>query len=135
MMLALRWLSPRRIEPIVRIAPLIEMTALAGIALAPAVLTVYAALVMAAGLAGGAVTVLAPALVTQTASQHEHGDAIALTGTSRAVALLGAPAAAGAMLSIVALPVALLTVAAVNVAPILALGRRRARGAIAEGLP
>jgi MFS family permease len=125
MMLLLRWLSPRRIQPIVRAAPLIEMAALAGIAIAPAALPTYAGLVMVAGLAGGAVTVLAPALVTHVASEHEHGDAIALTGTSRAVALLGAPAAVGAMLSIVALPVALVTVAVATVAPGLALVRGR----------
>jgi len=125
MMLVLRWLSPIRIKPILRVAPLIEMAALTGIALVPPLLPLYAVLVMAAGLSGGAVTVLAPALVTQTASEHEHGDAIALTGTSRAVALLGAPAAIGALLSIVALPVALVTVAAANLMPIFALGRRR----------
>ena len=127
MMLVLRWLSPVRIQRIVRAAPLVEMAALAGIAVAPAVLGVYAALVVVAGLAGGAVTVLAPALVTQTATRHEHGDAIALTGTSRAVALLGAPAAVGALLSVVALPVALMSVAVVNVAPALILGRRHLR--------
>jgi MFS family permease len=138
MMLVLRWLSPVRIQRIVRIAPLIEMAALAGIALAPAVLSVYAALVAAAGAAGGAVTVLAPVLVTHAASEHEHGDAIALTGTSRAVALLGAPAAVGALLSIVALPVALVGVAAVNLAPGLLLGRpqpSRANRRQASGTP
>jgi len=135
MMLALRWLNPARIKPIVRAAPLIEMAALAGIALAPALLPVYIGLVVAAGAAGGAVTVLAPALVTRTASEQEHGDAIALTGTSRAVALLGAPAVVGAMLSIVALPMALVTVAAANVAPIVALGRGRGRGLSSERSP
>jgi MFS family permease len=127
-----------RIQPIVRAAPLIEMAALAGIALAPPALPIYAVLVMAAGSAGGAVTVLAPALVTHTASEQEHGDAIALTGTSRAVALLGAPAAVGALLSIVALPVALVGVAAVNVAPGLILRRAqpsRANRCQASGTP
>jgi hypothetical protein len=123
MMLVLRWRPPARIRPIVRAAPVVEMAALAGIALVPASLPAYALLVAAAGLAGGAVTVLAPVLVTRAATAHEHGDAIALTGLSRAVALLGAPAAVGALLSIVALPIALLGVAAVNVAPLLAVGR------------
>jgi hypothetical protein len=71
--------------------------------------------------------------VTRTASQHEHGDAIALTGTSRAVALLGAPAAVGALLSVVTLPVALVGIAVVNAAPILAFGRARRRTAPADG--
>jgi MFS family permease len=133
MMLALRWLSPVRIQPIVRIAPVIEMVALAGIALVPPALPLYAAFVIAAGLCGGAVTVLAPVLVTQTASEHEHGDAIALTGTSRAVALLGAPAAIGVLLSVVSLPVALLGVAVVNVAPVLAVGRARGPAVATEG--
>src|SRR5262245_25859358 len=127
MMLALRWLSPTRIQAIVGAAPLVEMAALVGIALAPPLLPLYAVLVMVAGSAGGAVTVLAPALVTQIASANEHGDAIALTGTSRAVALLGAPGAVGALLSIVSLPVALVAVAAANVAPIFAIGRSGAR--------
>jgi len=125
MMLVVRWLSPRRIQPIVLAAPLVEMAALVGIALAPAALPLYAVLVMVAGSAGGAVTVLAPELVTRAATEHEHGDAIALTGTSRAVALLGAPAAVGALLSIVALPVALVAIAAATVAPGLALARGR----------
>jgi len=135
MMLVVRWLSPVRIQRIVRLAPLVEMAALAGIAVAPAVLPVYALLVIAAGAAGGAVTVLAPALVTQTATAHEHGDAIALTGLSRAVALLGAPATVGALLAIVALPVALVGIAAVNVLPILAVGRTRALTTAPGGQP
>ena len=135
MMLVVRWLSPVRIQRIVRLAPLVEMAALAGIAVAPAVLPVYALLVIAAGAAGGAVTVLGPALVTQTATAHEHGDAIALTGLSRAVALLGAPAAVGALLAIVSLPVALVGIAAVNVLPILAVGRTRALTTAPGGQP
>jgi hypothetical protein len=135
MMLLVRWLTPVRIQRIVRLAPLIEMAALVGIAIAPSVLPVYMLLVIAAGSAGGAVTVLAPALVTQTATAHEHGDAIALTGLSRAVALLGAPAAIGAMLSVFALPVALVSVAAVNVLPALAVGRARRLAAAPGGQP
>jgi hypothetical protein len=127
MMLLLRWRSPSRIQPIVRAAPLVQMAALSAIAIVPALLPTYAALVMIAGAAGGAVTVLAPALVTSASSKHEHGDAIALTGTSRAVALLGAPAAVGALLSVVALPVALVGVALVNAAPILVVGFSRTR--------
>jgi MFS family permease len=132
-MLVLRWRSRVPIRTVVGVAPLIEMAALAAIAVVPAVLPAYALLVIAAGAAGGSVTVLGPALVTRTASQHEHGDAIALTGTSRAVALLGAPAAVGALLSVVTLPAALVGVAAVNAAPILAFGRARRRTAPADG--
>jgi MFS family permease len=127
MMLALRWLSPVRIESIVRAAPVIEMAALAGIALGPPFLPLYMILVIAAGLAGGAVTVLAPALVTEVAAEQEHGDAIALTGTSRAVALLGAPAAVAGLLSVIALPAALVAVAVTAAAPGLIVGKTRLR--------
>lgn len=126
MILALRWLAPVRMQRIVHVAPLVEMAALAGFALVPAVLPAYAGLLIAGGSAAGAVTVLAPALVTRVANDQEHGDAIALTGTSRAIALFGTPAAVGALLSLISLPVAIVAVAVVASAPSIIVGRNRA---------
>jgi MFS family permease len=127
MMLVLRWLAPVRLQRIVHVAPLVQMAALAGFALVPAVLPAYAGLLIVGGSAAGAVTVLAPALVTHVANDQEHGDAIALTGTSRAVALLGTPAAVGGLLSLVSLPIAIVCVAAGVVAPGLVVGRSASR--------
>jgi MFS family permease len=125
MLLAIRRLSPGRIRPLVRGAALAEMAALVGIAMAPHVLLAYVGLLIAGGASAGIVTTLAPALVTLAASEHEQGDALALSGTFRAIAGLSAPAAVGALLSIAALPFALAGVAVGVAAPGLVFGRRR----------
>jgi MFS family permease len=122
-----------RIRPIVRVGAFAEMAVLAGIALAPPVLPAYAALLIVGGVAAGAVTSLGPALVTMVANDHEQGDALALSGTFRSFALLGAPAAVGALLGVVSLPVALVGVAALAVAPGLLVGRARPLRAISAG--
>lgn len=133
-LLAIRRVSPTRIRVLVRAGAFAEMAALAGIALAPPVLVAYAALLIAGGMAAGTVTSLAPALVTAVAADQEHGDALALSGTFRSFALLGAPASVGALLSIAALPVALVAVAVAAAIPGLLLGRRGGtRGAPAPG--
>ena len=93
------------------------MAALAGIAIAPHMLVVYGALLIAGGSSAGIVTTLAPAVVTLAAGEHEHADALALSGTFRSIAQLSAPAAVGALLSLVALPVALVGVAAAAAVP------------------
>jgi MFS family permease len=125
MLVAIRRVSPGRIRPLVRGAALAEMAALVGIAMAPHVLLAYVGLLIAGGASAGIVTTLAPALVTLAASEHEQGDALALSGTFRAIAGLSAPAAVGALLSIAALPFALAGVAVGVAAPGLVFGRRR----------
>jgi Major Facilitator Superfamily len=126
-LLVLRRVSPSRIRPIVRIGAFAEMIVLAGMALAPPVLAVYAVLLIAGGTAAGAVTSLAPALVTMVAREQEHGDALALSGTFRSVALLGMPASVGLLLSVTAVPIAVVAVAIAAAAPGFALGRRGSR--------
>jgi MFS family permease len=125
MLLLIRRLSPKRIRPLVRGAALVEMAALAAIAVAPHLLVAYGALLVVGGSSAGIVTTLAPALVTLAAGEHEHGDALALSGTFRSIAQLSAPAAVGALLSLVVLPVALVGVAAATAAPGFLLGRLR----------
>lgn len=131
MLLLLRRVSPTAVRAIVRAGAFAEMAALVGIALAPPVLVAYGALLIAGGAAAGAVTSLAPALMTMVAGDQEHGDALALSGTFRSFALLGAPATIGLLLSVVALPVALAGVAAAATVPGLVLGLvgRRSRAA------
>ena len=125
MLLVIRRLSPRRIRPLVRVAALAEMAALAGIAVAPHLLLAYGALLIAGGSSAGIVTTLAPALVTLAAGDHEHADALALSGTFRSIAQLSAPAAVGVLLSFVTLPIALVGIAAAAAVPGLLVGRAR----------
>jgi hypothetical protein len=122
-LLVLRRTPVQRIRTIIRAGAMAELAALVGIAVAPPVLPAYALLLIAGGTAAGAVTTLAPALVTLAAGEQEQGDALALSGTFRSVALLGAPAGVGALLSVATLPVALIAVVAAAAAPGLVVGR------------
>jgi hypothetical protein len=124
-LLVLRRTAPSRIRRIVTAGAFVEMAVLAGIAVAPPILAAYALLLIVGGTAAGAVTSLAPALVTMVAADQEHGDALALSGTFRSIALLGVPASVGAVLGVASLPVAMVAVAALSAAPGFALGRRR----------
>jgi hypothetical protein len=56
---------------------------------------------------------------------QEHGDALALSGTFRSIAMLGVPASVGAVLGVVTLPVAMVAVAALSATPGVVLGRGR----------
>jgi MFS family permease len=126
-LLVIRRTRPERIRRIVRVGAFAEMAALAGIALSPALLPAYAALLIAGGMAAGAVTSLGPVLVTMVSNDQEHGDALAMSGTFRSFALLGAPAAVGALLAFVTLPVALASVAIAAAAPGVAMSLRGTR--------
>ena len=126
MLLVLRRTPVRHVPAFVRGGAFVEMVALAGIALAPPLVPVYGALLVVGGGAAGCVTGLAPALVAFAAGEQEQGDALALSGTFRSLALLGAPALTGALLAIVALPVALVGIAVGTAIPgaVLALRNR-----------
>ncbi len=124
MLVVLRRTPVRLVARIVQAGAFIEMVALAGIALAPHSAVAYAAFLILGGGAAGCVTGLAPALVALAAGEQEHGDALALSGTFRSIALLGAPAMVGASLAVVALPVALVVIAAAAAAPGLVLAAR-----------
>ena len=124
-LLLLRRLPTELVRTGVRAGAFVEMAALAAVALAPPILVVYAALLVIGGAAAGCVTTLAPALVALASGEHEQADGLALSGTFRSVALLGAPATVSGLLQVVALPVALVGLAATSAAPGLVLGRRR----------
>ena len=125
MLLVLRRTPVRRVPRIVRGGAFVEMLALALIAVAPHTVVAYGAFLILGGAAAGCVTGLAPALVALAAGEQEHGDALALSGTFRSLALLGAPAIIGASLAVVALPVALIVIAAGAAAPGLFFAARR----------
>ncbi len=124
-LLVLRRTASARIRRIVTAGAFVEMAVLAGIAVAPPIIAAYAVLLIVGGTAAGAVTSLAPALVTMVARDQEHGDALALSGTFRSIAMLGVPASIGAVLGILTVPVAMVAVAALSAAPGFVLGRRR----------
>jgi hypothetical protein len=123
-LLALRRTPVARVPRIVRVGAFGEMLALAGIAVAPPAVVAYAVLLVLGGASAGGVTGLAPALVALAAGEQEQGDALALSGTFRSFALLGAPALVGASLAVVSLPVALVSLAAAAAAPGILLGSR-----------
>ena len=120
-LLALRRLPERRIGVVVRGGAFIAMAALVAIALVPAGPIAYALLLLVGGASNGAVTTLAPAMATLVAGRHEQGDVLALAGTFRAGALLGAPATVGALLAIAPLAAAITVVAVAVAAPGIAL--------------
>jgi hypothetical protein len=77
------------------------------------------------GIGSGLLMSLGPALATQSVLPAERGEAIAVTGTFRAAALLITPAAAAAALTFVTLPVGLVVAAlAIGGPPIVAAIRR-----------
>lgn len=87
--------------------------------------TVLAAVVLAvSGAAAGAVQVLGPALAAESVHPEERGDAIAATGTFRAVALFAAPMAVAGMVALVPLTPAIAVVGAGMTLPAFALRRR-----------
>lgn len=132
MLVVLRRTPVARVPLFVRAGAFGEMFALAAIALAPPVAPVYAVLLMLGGGAAGCVTGLAPALVALAAGEQEQGDALALSGTFRSLALLTAPAAVSVSLAAVALPGALVGLAFAAAAPgVLLISRGGMRSRIA----
>jgi MFS family permease len=126
-MLALRGVAAERISRAVWISGAIVGIALAGIAVAPAQLLVYGALLLVGGAASGALITLAPAMASLAAGPDEQGDALALAGTFRAGALLAAPAAASGLLALTSVSGAVVIVAAALGLPGALLGRRGTR--------
>lgn len=103
----LRRVPSDRVSVAVAVGGFAACGALIGLAVAPAVLPIYVALLVIGGAASGTVTTLAPALAAAEAGPEEQGDALALSGTFRAGALLGAPAAVGAVVAVAPLAIGL----------------------------
>jgi MFS family permease len=98
-LLLLRRMPVDRIRRTVRTGALVAAAMFVAIAIAPGNALLYALLLVVGGAASGAITTLAPAMVSLASGEHEQGDALALSGTFRAGALLACPAAVGALLS------------------------------------
>ncbi len=108
------------------LAAIVVAGALAGIALCPPVLAVYAALLIVGGAASGTATTLGPALASLAAGPHEQGDALALSGTFRAAALFVAPAVVSAAVATLGIGSALAALSGVILLPgVVIAGRSR----------
>jgi hypothetical protein len=87
---------------------------------------VAAAVAMAlGGLGSGLLMSLGPALATMSVRPEERGEAIAVAGTFRAVALMITPGAAAAAIGIVTLPVGMVVAGLVIGIPPIVAGLRR----------
>lgn len=126
-LVALRRLPARRIRAVVQVGAAGCALAIVAVALAPSEILAYLVVLLAGGAASGAVTALAPAMASLASGPDEQGDAMALTGTFRAAALLGSPLAVGALLSVVALTPAVVLAGAVLGLPVMAVGRGAAK--------
>ena len=123
--LVLRGIAHGHIRRAVQIGSFAAAAVLIGLAAAPAALAGYLVLLVAGGVASGVITTLPPAMASLAAEPEEQGDAMALTGTFRAAALLAVPATVGALLSVVTLPVAVVALGLGLGLPGLAIGRGR----------
>ena len=121
--LVLRGIAHGRIRGAVQGGSFAAAIALIGIAAAPTELVGYLVLLIVGGVASGIITTLPPAMASLAAEPEEQGDAMALTGTFRAAALLAVPATVGALLSVVTLPVAVVALGLGLGLPGLAIGR------------
>lgn len=126
-LLALRDLRSRRVGRVVAVGAATVGVALIAVALVPPMLLTTGLLLVLGGAASGAVTTLSPALASLASSPDEQGDAMALSGTFRAGALFGAPAAVGALVGTAAVGPAVALVAGLALLPGLAVGARARR--------
>ena len=127
-LIGIRRLPPERVRRVVRIAASTVVLALAGLAVVAlsatgATALLFAALMVIGGAASGTITTLGPAMASLAARPEEQGDALALSGTFRAGALLAAPALVGGLLAIAGIPLAVAVVASALGLPGLVVGR------------
>lgn len=127
-LLAMRRLPVERVAGAVAIGGFVVCAALVGLAVAPPIVALYILLLIAGGAGSGTVTTLAPALAAAEAEPEEQGDALALAGTFRAGALLGAPAGVGALVSVVPITTGLFILGSGLAVVGVAIERRRPRG-------
>lgn len=89
-------------------------------------LPLSAVVLVVSGVAAGAVQVLGPAIAAEAVHPEERGEAIAVTGTFRAAALLAAPLAVAGMVTVLPLTPAVALVGVGMTLPALAARRRDA---------
>lgn len=127
-LIALRGVRPERVRAVVVGASIGTLAALVAVAAAAAsgieaITLAFGVAMIAGGATSGTITTLAPALASLAAGPEEQGDALALTGTFRAAALLAAPAAVGALLGLVGVPAAIVIATTALGLPGTVLGR------------
>jgi MFS family permease len=117
--------QPRDVRMAIQAAVLMLMGALVVFPLVAPTAPLAALALAAGGLGSGLLMSLGPALATQSVSAAERGEAIAVAGTFRAVALLITPGAAAAAIGLVTLPVGMVVAGLViGIPPIVAALRR-----------
>ncbi|MDH4142324.1 MAG: MFS transporter [Chloroflexota bacterium] len=127
-LVAIRGVNPAHIRRVVQVAAVTVTLALIALAVAASVVTgpvvlTFGILMVIGGAANGTITTMAPAMASLTAGPQEQGDALALTGTFRAGALLAAPAVVAGLLAAVTIPAAIVIVAASLALPGALVGR------------
>lgn len=128
-LIALRRLPAERVRIVVRSAAVVVVATLVTLAVVAltateGIIPMFATLMVLGGAGSGTITTLAPAMASLAAGPQEQGDALALTGTFRAGALLASPAVVGALLSVVSIPLAIAIVATTLGLPGALVGRR-----------
>ena len=118
-----RRVPPGAVRRVIVPSGLVASLALLAFAMAPPEPLLFGLLLAVGGATAAVAGSLAPALGTMHVSDEERGNALALTGMFRALALMGAPAAAGALLWVLPLGPAVAAVGALMAAPGLVSGR------------
>ena len=117
--------QPRDVRLAIQIAVLMLMGALVAFPVVSAFAPAAAFALAMGGFGSGVLMSLGPALATQSVSADERGEAIAVAGTFRAVALLITPGAAAAAIGLITLPVGMVVAGLViGIPPIVAALRR-----------
>jgi Major Facilitator Superfamily len=124
-LLSLRRLRDARVAPLLVVATLAELGAIAGIAISPPSVPLLLGLLLVGGATAGTVTSLGPAMVSLVSTEHEQGNGLALTGIFRSIALLGAPAGVSGLLAVLTLPSAIVALSGTVAATGLVLLRPR----------
>jgi MFS family permease len=116
--------TARRITTALALAVLGISAALAVLPFAAGQPVVSGLMLLIGGVGSGIIVVLGPALVSETVDPSDRGEALALSGTFRAVALLATPAGVALALGVLPLSAAMVVAGVLIGVPPLLIGRR-----------
>lgn len=122
---ALARLTIRDAPRIITVASLAVAVASASIGFVASTTALAGACLLAGGLGAGALQILGSAVATEAVHEEERGEAMAVTGTSRALALFSAPLGVAGLLQLTTLAPALAVMGVVLVTPALLARRLR----------
>lgn len=117
-------ITPRSSRAAIELSVVAIAIGLGAVAFVAGNVLLAAACIGLAGLGYGLLTTIGPALASDSVRAEERGEALAVAGTFRAAAILATPAGVAFGLSVVALPVGLLTAGVLLAAPALVTGVR-----------